>query len=774
MKGLRGSGEFVSIAGVVWRVELWVEGYTGASCAMSFAGSEPLVITWEETGRLEPMEGSTAVLRLISESDREWLDLYSIERTRVRLDVYRGGVKYWQGTLDSEFYEEPYETLQGYEVSLSFSDLGVLEDIDYDLTGTVLVSEVMVHGLELAGLTLGMDFGRVSTLFEDGAECTPDRLSVRSDNYYDEEGKATKYKEVIRDLLQPLALKIRQRGGRFLVYDLNGVYTTRAEGGVIKWDGSTQTLAMADVAQRIEVSFSPYGESELITDELEYTGKTSADVRNVGINNPNDPVYGEYYTFFNDYTTKIKSSSANSAAEYEDFNIFLSATGGTGLAEIHTEAAYAKFVPIFGNADERTCVAWRLMVGQGDMSKDLTNTTVRHIWRSPVTESRGSSKVILRTKRVYVAGYTPEEGDVSRYLRLKLPLLMDARYNPFDSKSDNLGNERDHDYYVKTRTGYVFIPVGVTIYDAPEGGNAICHYDNSAAATTATARYAGGGYWADGVATIGDMWVEYYSTSDQKEDCGIRGWKNNRTLVGRPEKYSGRPSGGGRSRYPGLTEREKKIDDGEYMSYPEKGGWLEVTVYEGYRAFDYGEKAGFNENSEYWDYTYVNGSYVGNPYRLFIRWLMYGAPTVELVCGNGNIDKESIDDVEYTGWIERAAKETLDISTTYGTVSPPTPGARGGIIRASDGSLVSKLMRAGVTDVPERLLIGTAISQYGERRLKLSGEAVIMPGATLTCSERLQGDRVFWIASERQDVLADVSETTIIELGDEVYAAIES
>lgn len=778
MKTLRGKGEFVSIAGVIWRVELWVEGYAGLPVDLTFPYSDPLVITWGESDRKEPVEGSTATLQLISGSDREWVDLYSVERARVRLDVYRDGALYWQGTLDSEFYEEPYELLQGYEVSLTFSDLGVLADVDFDMSGTVTLAEVMARGIGLAGLTLGIDDSGISTSFPDGERLTLSSLSVRCDNYYDEDGDASDYKEVIGDLLQPLALKIRQRGGKFIVYDLNGLYNAHAAdpAGMLAWAGDSQTMAVADVAQKIEVSFSPYGANEILADTLEYTGKTSPDVRNDTVGVMPDAVYGEYYTFFNDYTARINSTSDNAAAEYEDFNLFLSRTKGKGLAGIHPEACYAKFVPIFGSASERACVAWLATVGQGDLAKDLTKTEVRHIIHTgeEAWGSLGSDKVIMRSKRVYVAGYTPASGlEVRRYLRLTLPLLMDARYNPFDSKADNLGNERDHDYALKTRTGYMFIPVGVTIYDAPQGGRAICHYDNSEVAATSSRKYAGNGVWKPGQGKVGDMWLEYYSTSDLKEDAGIRGWKNNRSLIGRVEKSSTSGRDGGR--YPDLTEKEKKLGDGEYMNYPAQGGWLEVVVYEGFRGFDFDDGDSFG-NSKFWDglkHSSVPGGWLIYPQRRYLRWLMYGAPTLDLVSGNGNIDKEETDDMVYTGWIERAAKEELSVTTTYGTVDPPSPGARGAMIRTSTGALVDRLTRAGVTDCPERLLIGTVISQYSDRRLKFTGDALIMPGSALVCRERLQGNRLFWLAGERQDVIEDISEVTIVEIGEEVYEAIE-
>lgn len=779
MKTLRGRGEFVSITGIEWKVELWVEGYTGPSADMLFPRSNPLEITWGGYDRIAPVEGSTATLKVISKSDREWIDLYSVERTRVRLDVYRNGALYWQGTLDSEFYEEPFEVLQGYEVELTFSDLGVLEHTDYDMDGTVTLHDVIARGIELAGLTVGVDETLISTSFPDGEQLTLSSLSVRSDNYYDEDGEATNFKEVIGDVLQPLALKIRQRGGKFIVYDFNALYERHRQHGaqLLDWDGDSQTMAVADVAQKIKVNFSPYGEAELLADTLEYTGKTSPSVRNYGVKITPLPEYDNAacFTFFNDYATKITSTAENAANEYEDFNIFISKDMGKGLAEIHPEAYYAKFVPIFGNANEKVCVAWLLTVGQGDLSKDLTRTDVQKIIHTGKDAwcTRGSDKVILRTKRVYVAGFTQSDYEFKRYLRLTLPLLMDARYNPFDSKSDNMGNEKQNDYYFKVRTGYMFIPVGVTIYDSEVGGNALCHYDNSKVAASTSRNFAGNGMWKPGKASVGDMWLEYYSTSDLKEDAGIRGWKENRTLIGRPEiKYDDRS----KNRYPELTQKEKKLDSGEYINYPEQGGWLEVVVYEGLRGFDYNEGHSSFEVSKYWDgvpHPTISNAWYILPQRAYLRWLMYGAPTIDLISGADNFEKEDIDDIEYSGWIERAAKEELSVSTTYGTVAPPAPGARGAMIRTATGTMVSELSRAGVTDVPERLLIGTAISQYSERRLRITGDARIIPGEALVCHERLHEDRIFWFAGERHNVIENVSEAEIVEISEEIYEAIE-
>ena len=135
MKYLRYTGEFVSVAGVVWRVEILQEADAEFATigSLEFPADEPLVIEWGNKSKEEVICSSVATLKILSPGDRTYEDLYSIEVGRVRMDVYRDNALYWSGCIDTEFYEEPYETLNGYEVSLTFGDFGVLDRLKYDL-----------------------------------------------------------------------------------------------------------------------------------------------------------------------------------------------------------------------------------------------------------------------------------------------------------------------------------------------------------------------------------------------------------------------------------------------------------------------------------------------------------------------------------------------------------------------------------------------------------------------------------------------------------------
>ena len=108
-------GEFLSRAGVVWRVEILQEADEAFAKigSLDFDADDALVIEWGEGAKEQVICGSTATLKVISPGDRTYEDLYTIAAGNIRMDVYRDSALYWGGMLDPEFYEEPYEKASG-------------------------------------------------------------------------------------------------------------------------------------------------------------------------------------------------------------------------------------------------------------------------------------------------------------------------------------------------------------------------------------------------------------------------------------------------------------------------------------------------------------------------------------------------------------------------------------------------------------------------------------------------------------------------------------
>ena len=745
-KQLRYMGEFLSRNSVVWRVEILQDGYSGNVGQLTFEADEALVINWKRTDKENVICGSEATIKIESPGDRTYEDLYTIKVGRIRMDVYRNNALYWSGTLDPEFYEEPYEKARYYVVELTFSDFGILDRLKYNLSGMQTLQAIITDALTRSNINYdSLDAETYCTTCFEGSntKATPAALAVRSENFYDEDSKPSTLKEVLEGVLQPLALRMIQRNGKIFVYDMNGLYNLAPSRAII-WDGDSQTMGVDKVANNVTINFSPYSSAEVLSGELEFGGEYSVEMVNLVA----DPG-ASYYSYYPDYNPDwVNGTWGNDAV---NFTIFISSQGG-GLAYLNPLARYCHILPVVGGPSECTAIAWDFMSGGHGA---ITTGWPKHILQpGGVTKERATQ--VMQTNRVFLPKLS-SEGEKSYYVRLSLEMLLDARYNPF-TDGTNDGNESGNYDDMKVCTGWAFVPIAVNLYDG--NGNAICHYVNSHNAKGACKGHLAyaKGRWESGQASFGDAYLEYYDPQDVAESAGILGWKANRHCIGRPNFIN-----------ISIYDSFKKMADGEYIPYPTQGGYLEITVYAGVQCFDYDNVDTIIQGFDYdWDackrWT-QNGLY-GKA-----RWLLYKAPKVELVRNNLVFAAEELDDVEYSGYLNRNAKEEISIDTICGTANKVCPTAKGIYCRASDNLQIQKLKRAGVTDHPEKLLIGTLYSQFAERKTTLSGEAVIDAGDICKYTEQNQPGKVFIMSGELQNVIMDTSEVEITEFNGDEYEA---
>lgn len=756
MKYLRYKGEFLSVSGVSWRAEIMQEADEAFADVgeLTFPAETPLSIEWERVDKEEVICGSTATLKIVSPGDRTYEDLYTIEVGKVRLDVYRNNILYWSGCIDTEFYEEPYEQLNGYEVSLTFSDFGVLDRVKYDLTGMRTLREIVQYAISRTEiLSGGIDATCVSTCFEDGTSITSGGLSVRSENFIDEDGEASTLYEAVEGILQPLAIRMVQRAGMVYLYDLNGLFN--GESKAIEWDGDSQTMGTDKVANNVVVTFSPYSSSKLMSDDaIVYGAKYDVEHYNLGNDSEYTEEYGEYYSYYPDY-----SDTVHRGDEWDynliDFTIFISKKG-EGLASIGDRCRYFHTQAVTGGED-MTGVAWAFRTGgHGGIDTKLPKWKVRgSVPRASLT----GSEEVLTTNRVFIPKLDDESAKSFR-VRVAEEILLDARYNPFSDSSES--NDEGNDDIVKACSGFVFIPAKITLYDAD--GTALYHYSNKADATGATKGHLGWskGKWVEGADPGGDCWLEYYAPDDLVDDAGIRGFKANRHCIGRPDGTEGRMD-------TIIYESFKKMDDGEYMVYPPVAGYLEVQIQSGVYGYDYAQfniwarACNFGDKTSAWD---LKGIYDK------LRWCLYKAPVVDVVNYNLVFDEAELEDVEYSGYLNKAAKEEMSIDTVCGTADKVCPTAKGIYHRTSNGQQLQKLTRAGVTDHPEKLLIGTLYSQYASRKTTLTGEAVI-DGGLHYYTEASQDGKRFMLMSDVQDLIMDCTEAEYCEFRPDEYEGIE-
>jgi len=729
----RYEGQFWSIDGVTWTVSI----YQQANAAFASIGeldfpapqSNILSIEWAETSKEEVMCGSTAHLTLISPGDRTYLDLYTEVPGAVRMDVSRNGSLYWSGCLDPEFYEEPYNSGANYEVSFTFTDFGILNRLKYNLTGMVALDAILADALSRSGINYtAIDQSLISTLYNGVTDMRLSHLAVRSDNFTDEDGEASTLYDVLSGMLQPLAIRMVQKAGKIWLYDINGLYAASA--GSIIWSGTDQVLSTDKVANNVKISFSAYGGDGKLTEDIEFTDPVDKTL----VNLTTADVTPDRFSFYQNMEQSSEDPLYTWDSDWLGFTIFLS-QNGNGLASKLAAAKYFHIAPLLGGEEAEGLAYW-FRVGPYPLTQvgsarkcSLTNVTY--------------DTVLCTTPRHFIPQLGIDEASAHK-LRLVLPLLIDTRYNPFSDAE--VGNEADN-YATLQGVNDAMIYVKVQLYDAE--GNVLYHYANKQ--TTGTVGYDSEhgkvtihstiGRWVSGAASYDDCALQYYDPKNKYDGEALQGWKNNRQACGMLCDYI----------YPSFSD----MDDGQYMPYPPCGGYVEVSVCAGVLMY--------NEDSLSY-HTDLSPTLLP-----LLRWFLLKAPELTIVKGIIARGDVGTDDVEYSGRLNDNAKDPLELDTICGTMTSPSPLAKGQYFASSTSYPLRTLTRAGRTASPEQLLIGTLYSQFASRKAKLSGTAGIMAEAVKPYTEAHQGNKRFMVLSEYQYPGMSESEITAVEIAPDEY-----
>ena len=721
----RYSGEFLSRRGVTWRIEIWQEAEVQFPIVgeLRFPADSPLNFEWAHTDKEEVICGSTATITIVSPGDRSYEDLYTIIPGSIRMDAYRNGILYWSGTLDPEFYEEPYSEAKEYEVLLTFSDFGILDRIKYHLSGIQTLYDIVEHCIALSGMNQhGIRQDYISTsLDENGAQLKLADLSIRSENFYDEDGEACTLYEALEGILKPLGLRMVQRMAQVWLYDLNGLYTL-AGTKQVEWTDCDQVMSTDKVVNDVCITFSPYAKSELMDGEVKFEDEYSDETINLTSQAPTSGP--ECYTYYPDYEREWDYNNLS-------FTIFLS-NQGSGLKEINSRCRYFHIEPLLG-ASEAEGVAWGFYTGG--------HGSLRSGWpkRKLNVPCEPDGTILMRTNQMPV--HYLGSLDRGKYLiRLSMDLLIDARYNPFEDS--NVNNESGNYDRLNVYANFVMVPVNVLLKD--ENGRVTYHYSNKDVVLrndlTCSVNYQTKGEWVTGEPTEPKCWLSWYDKDDRRRRCGVFGWKTNNHAIGLTQEE--------------LKDSFRETPSGQYMPYPPSEGYLEVVVYSGIRVYD-GHSLGATRT---WDYV-----------KDIIRWMLYKAPKLEVLKSNTVLSAAESEDVEYRGVLNENAKEDLEIDTICGTMERPIPTALGVYMKSNGKELVKEMSRAGRTTHAEQLLIGTLYSQYASRKPKLTGTVQLLNDVPLCYTEACQGEKRFICLEDIQDAIADESSMELVELRPDEY-----
>ena len=731
---------FNSLDGIAYRVEIWQEGYTGSVQPIAFS-SKPLVLKWSETDKLAPVQSSSATLRLFSDTDRQFLDLYTVKAGAVRMDVYREGQLYWSGTLDPELYEEPYSYKERYTVELTFSDFAILDRLSWSERGFIAIAGVIQTALAATGIQTGGTVQHVSTRLSRADEDLLARIAVSGMNFFDEDDEPMTLRKVLEETLRPFALRIVQKAGRIHVYDLNAIYSafTPTE---FYWSSDDAILGADAVYNNVRITFSPYGVSSLADASVDKDSVSGTTYRYPL--RPEDSAIAGFDLTLSQGTQNLsldlaKNKSRLSRAQVktypaltQDLAAANSRVGNEASSETtqgiakSASASYFRVTPLLTGSDD-TGVAQRVVY-----SKTGTAPTVL------VDDSGKSGMVASLPQRIFLCN----TGNFDRFrLRLKVEMLVDDRLNPYDEDqgADLLGQDKDDVGYLLNEKARIWYQnVVLRLYSNATGGTASYSYMNT---PSENAPYcAEEGSWMAGEGE--GMLLCYYEEAERKDTCAVRSWKTNKQLIWNywdETPYLWRLRG-----------------DGEFIPLPPTGGYLDFQIFYQGGALDYSA-----------------APVVGLPVALFDRsqfyrlWHLFRSIKLDLVDAE-TYQEIPQEDIETTAWLNPDAREELTIDTIVGCMDSASPIAKGQLFDTEEGyAVVSRFSRAGVMDRLEKLLIGTVYSNYATRHHTLSGETDLLPTFTTYTDRNLPG--VYLLLKETQDLVAGTSSVLAVQIDEDEY-----
>ena len=206
---------------ILWRVEIAERGYAGSSEEMTFAGDEPIIITWEARGDefYAPVKASEATINILCKDNFHYLSLFTSDARQFRVSIFRSGALYWRGFVTADLYSETF-TAPPYTVTIKAVDgFNLLESYIFkDLmsigtSGRLSLWNLTTRCLDL--LELDMEVSDWLDLYGEGMN---EGVSPLRQTYIDLERlyyvyEEPTYREILELCLLPFAGQIFQSSG---------------------------------------------------------------------------------------------------------------------------------------------------------------------------------------------------------------------------------------------------------------------------------------------------------------------------------------------------------------------------------------------------------------------------------------------------------------------------------------------------------------------------------------------------------------------------------
>lgn len=224
---------FVNKLSTTITVEIWEDSEATITATRIYADLNPAILKY--ANKLEDsVWASGAELEVLSETDRQFIGLYTNDMLKYQVRIYRAGEYLaWCGYLDTENYEESFSDTHNYPVRFTANDgFALLSRIKFTyFNGN---SYVKYEGIDsmwlilmrvLYKIKLPWDFiyvGVSASIPEvelDTDETIFEHLYLNTANYYNEDDEPESCRTVLEEMLKPFCAFIIQTGGSLIITD---------------------------------------------------------------------------------------------------------------------------------------------------------------------------------------------------------------------------------------------------------------------------------------------------------------------------------------------------------------------------------------------------------------------------------------------------------------------------------------------------------------------------------------------------------------------------
>lgn len=283
---------FKSRKGVDYLIDIQKENYDGESFELTGSGESPFSVEIESEDFLyTPIRFSTATIRVVG--DDYLRQLYSTAYQQYRVTFKRNGVVAWCGFIKPEVYSQDYSS-GCFELEIECaSAMSVLEFVNYKQLNTESKTFVSLWSLikecialsrgQYSGVYLPHVYAKDATDYANGANVLAE-MTVSEQNFFDEDDKPMKLKEVLEEICKLLNWTCADYLGALYFVDVDYTgeyyrytpgfesYTMEAIGGVqsvqrIGFSGSEHTLDFLSGYNKATVKTSNYSIGALIPEE---------------------------------------------------------------------------------------------------------------------------------------------------------------------------------------------------------------------------------------------------------------------------------------------------------------------------------------------------------------------------------------------------------------------------------------------------------------------------------------------------------------------------